>query len=350
MAGTSLDGEVDVALIETDGHDHVKALGFKPYRYDPALRDPIRAVFGRRERDAKVLAAEKIVTDIHIEAVKASGFAADVIGFHGQTVFHEPAEGITLQIGDGQTLAEATGIDVVCDFRSADVKAGGQGAPLIPLYHQALARAKALEQPAVFLNIGGVANVTYIDRDTLLAFDTGPGNALMDDYTRQKTGKPYDAGGALAASGSADEGIVARWMTHPYFTQKPPKSLDRNEWDVAAMGPLVEDLEGLSTEDALATLMEFTAQSIVKAAAHMPETPKRWYACGGGAHNATLMVRLARDISVAPCADIGINGDALEAEGFAYLAVRSLLGLPISLPETTGAPKPLTGGILHRAA
>ena len=343
MSGTALDGEVDVALIETDGLDYVKPLDFKPFRYEDHIRDIVRSCFGKRERDAQVKKAEEAVTDIHIRAVKTSGFQADIIGFHGQTITHDPANRFTLQIGDGQRLARETGIDVVADMRQADIKAGGQGAPLLPLYHRA--RTANLEKPVAILNIGGVANITYIEENKILAFDCGPGNALMDDYIRLKTGCAYDRDGSLAAKGKVQEDLIKRWLDHPYFYKAPPKSLDRNAWDIE------RDLNGLSTEDALASLMEFTARAITHAEEKQLLAAAQWYACGGGRHNKALMDRLDKSLigGIKPVEALGWNGDATEAEGFAYLAVRSLLGLPLTEPSTTGVPEAITGGIFYKA-
>ena len=346
MSGTSLDGEIDVALIETDGTAYLKPLGFYAHAYDPALRELISQCFGKRASDDDTSRAEEIVTNIHIEAVKASGFQGDVIGFHGQTITHDPAAGFTWQLGDGQWLARETGMDVVYDFRTADIKAGGQGAPLLPVYHQALVRQAEIKHPCAVLNIGGVANVTWIgpEDNDLMGFDTGPGNALMDDFVRARTGQAFDKDGALARAGTADMELVEEWLSHEYFMIAPPKSLDRNEWDIAAMGPFVEQLQDLSTEDGLASLLEFTAAAVLKALGHMPEPPAYWMACGGGAHNTALMERLAREITFKPIAHIGAREDSMEAEGFAYFAVRHLLGEPITFPHTTGVSKPVVCG------
>jgi anhydro-N-acetylmuramic acid kinase len=233
MSGTSVDG-IDVALIETNGRDHVKPLSLAFYAYQEDEQASIRSCFGlERDEDGRVAAASQLVTTRHIAAVQdflvSHGLTADdvdVIGFHGQTVFHAPDRGFTWQIGDGQAVADATAIHVVCNMRAADVKAGGQGAPLVPLYHRAL--ASTLEKPVAILNLGGVGNVTYIGpQDTdLLAFDTGPGNALIDRWVRQEAGLPYDGGGKLASEGNVDQASIDRWLKHPYFAAKPPKSLD----------------------------------------------------------------------------------------------------------------------------
>ncbi len=375
MSGTSCDG-VDAALIETDGFDFVRPLGFVFLPYEAAERERIRAAFGKQDRDnPAVRAAEDIITKKHIAAAhlilhnakegggkKQSGHGdedaealvpVDVIGFHGQTTYHAPDEGVTVQIGDAALMAAETGIDVVDDFRIKDVKAGGEGAPLLPLYHRALVRRSGSALPVAILNIGGVGNVTWIGSgpEDILAFDTGPGNALMDDWVQKRLGKAYDENGALAASGQVIEAMVERWMSHAYFAQVPPKSLDRDEWDIADFGQLPQGMDAVSDADGAASLMAFTGRSIVEAVKFMPEAPKAWYVCGGGRHNKALMGQLGEALEgdVHDVSALGWNGDATEAEGFAYLAVRSLLGEPLSLPSTTGVPEAVTGGRLTKA-
>ncbi len=356
MSGTSLDG-VDAAVIETDGLGFVEPKGFVSIPYTPEEREIIRACFGISERHSpKIKDAERLLTLKHAEAVKRLGMKADVIGFHGQTIFHAPKKGITVQIGDGDLLARECGMDVVDDFRSADVAAGGEGAPLAPLYHAARIASAGLDLPVVVLNIGGVANVTWIGEgdENIIAFDTGPGNALMDDWVKSRTGKLFDENGAMAGTGKPIEALLKEWYAHPYFDRVPPKSLDRDQWDIAALGRLVQDLSAVSNEDGAATLMRFTADMIVAAAKHMPEPPKNWYACGGGRHNKVLMAYLYRALAsrglgmLRTVDDLGWDGDATEAECFAYLAVRSLKGLNLSVPGTTGVPKPCTGGVLRK--
>jgi anhydro-N-acetylmuramic acid kinase len=357
MSGTSLDG-VDCALIRTDGRGFVEPLAFVTIPYQPGAREEIRACFGvKSHHDPKVLAAAKLVTRKHIEAIRdllhGQGMQArdvDLIGFHGQTIYHAPAERMTVQIGDGDLMARECGIDVIDDFRSADVRAGGEGAPLAPLYHAARLKSAKIELPAVILNIGGVANVTYIDEDTILAFDTGPGNALMDDWMQQRTGARYDEDGRCASAGRVHGEYLKLWFAHPYFMRKPPKSLDRDQWDIAALGRAAQGMQEVSTEDGAATLLAFTAEAIARSTTFMPKTPAGWYACGGGRHNMALMTALndRLDGRVRSVDDLGWDGDATEAECFAYLAVRSALGLPISLPTTTNAPQPMSGGTLHK--
>src|SRR6185312_11114939 len=297
--------------------------------------------------------AERLLTLAHVEAVEAllakAGLAAPavaLIGFHGQTILHRPAQRWTWQIGDGALLARLTGIDVVNDFRSADVKAGGQGAPLVPLYHAVLARnaKKAnLVPPLVFVNIGGVANVTYINGEDVLAFDTGPGNAPIDDWAMNHTRKPVDEGGALARQGRVDDRSLAEMLDNEFFEKVPPKSLDRLDFGIDAVN-------GLSPADGAATLTAFTAASIARAREHFADLPTTWIVMGGGRHNPVLMGELRSRVNapVLVAEDAGWNGDFIEAEAFAYLAARSVKGLPLSLPTTTGVSRPITGGKLHR--
>lgn len=343
MSGTSMDG-LDVALIKTDGQSFVERLDFISYDYEETLRDTLRAVLGKSEGYEEV---EKIITNVHIGALKDFGHDADVIGMHGQTIFHDPKNKMTIQIGDGKAVAEAMQTNVVFDFRKADVMAGGEGAPFMPLYHQVLAKSSGVKLPCAILNIGGVANLTYIgEGDTdVIAFDTGPGNALMDDWMLEKTGIKFDENGQAALSGHVNETILKKLLAHPYFDKAAPKSLDRQDFTGEAVA-------GLSTEDGAATLAAFTVDSIVKGFDLFPQKPNALYVTGGGRKNHFLMRRLQEKlgIPVHSVDALGWDGDSLEAEGFAYLAVRSLLGLPLSLPTTTGVPKPMTGGKLAKAA
>ena len=363
MSGTSYDG-VDVALIETDGEE-IGSLGPTGYRpYSDQERDLLRRAIavatnlGDRTERPKILAqVEELVTDMHAEAVEAflaaNGMAASavgVVGFHGQTVLHRPDRGLTVQIGNGPALAARLGIPVVYDFRAADVAAGGQGAPVVPVFHRALVRQLKRAHPVGVLNLGGVANVTFIDGNVeLIAFDTGPGNALIDDFVRLRTGQPRDDDGRTAAAGKVDDDAVARVLKHPFFAKPPPKSLDRNAFRHWAMeeGRLTEK----STEDALATLTAITAASVAHATKVLPRAPAGWLVAGGGTRNPTLMRMLAQrlaPVSIETAGAVGWSADALEAQAFAYLAVRTLKGLPLTFPTTTGVPRPLTGGVLVR--
>jgi anhydro-N-acetylmuramic acid kinase len=349
MSGTSMDG-IDVAVIETDGERIGWSGPARTFPYPGALRARLdRAVRGAERPSEDVAALEIDLTDAHADAVLAfmrdlpsERQAIDLVGFHGHTLFHRPEQHRTCQLGDGRRLAERLGIDVVFDFRNADVAAGGQGAPLAPVYHQAL--ADELERPAAILNLGGVGNVTWIGEGGPIAFDTGPANALIDDWVRARTDQPYDVDGKIAAAGRIDEARLAALLAHPYFEQAPPKSLDRLDFTLA-------QVEGLGLEDGAATLAAFTAQAVARAQAHLPAPPLRWLVTGGGRRNATLMRMLSEflGVPVAPIETIGADGDALEAQAFAFMAVRTVRGLPISFPKTTGVPRPLPGGRLARA-
>jgi anhydro-N-acetylmuramic acid kinase len=268
-----------------------------------------------------------------------------LIGFHGQTVYHRPEARFTRQLGLGSQVAEALGIDTVYRFRHADVASGGEGAPFVPLYHRAL--ASGLAQPVMILNLGGVGNVTYIDGDVVIAFDTGPASALLDDFVSRRRGLSFDENGGLAASGTADQTLVTEFMRNPFFDRPAPKSLDRQDFHARAKG-----VEALPDADGAATLAEFTVQSVLASLRHVPRAPQRWLVTGGGRRNAHFMQRLYEELGVAvdPVEAVGWDGDFLEAQAFGYLAVRSTLGLPLSLPTTTGVPHPMPGGELHRAA
>ena len=349
MSGTSMDG-VDAALVETDGEAHVVLGPDSSTPFDPAFQARLKAfVAAVPERGAspEEHEIEAAVTDLHVRAVeqllsqaKLRAGQVDLIGFHGQTIWHRPHQRDTWQMGDAQRLADATGITVVSDFRAADVKAGGQGAPLVPVFHAALARNIA--KPVAILNIGGVANVTWIGgNDDLLAFDTGPGNALIDDWTARHTGKSMDESGRLAAAGRVHDEIVQEMLAQGYCAQRPPKSLDRYTFSLA---PVMN----LSAADGAATLTAFTAACVAHALKHCPAAPKRVLVTGGGRHNPTLMAFIARytGLPVESVDDQGWQGDAVEAQAFAYLAARAIRGLPLSFPGTTGISAPLTGGVV----
>jgi anhydro-N-acetylmuramic acid kinase len=356
MSGTSMDG-IDVALLDSDGEDVVERGPAETFPYprvfQPLLAralDVAKTITSRTERPGLLADVERELTGLHADAVaqfidrhKLERAAIDVIGFHGHTVLHRPERRLTVQIGDGPVLAKTTQIDVVYDLRAADCAAGGQGAPLTPAYHRALV-ARLSPRPVAVLNIGGVANVTWIGHDgQLIAFDTGPGSAMIDDWAARHTGKPCDENGALAAAGCADDGLVKEYLKHSHFAALPPKSLDRNAF------PL-ELVEHLSPADGAATLTAFTAAAIGRAREHFPVEPQLWIVAGGGRKNRTLMSMIAERMhnAVVPAEAVGLDGDFIEAEAWAYLAVRSLKGLPITFPGTTGVAAPLTGGVLAR--
>jgi anhydro-N-acetylmuramic acid kinase len=358
MSGTSLDG-VDVALIETDGKQ-IKAFGptgYRPYteRERSVLRQALaEAAVYMPHRDARpgtLAEAERLVTLAHAEAVAAfnaqNHIAAediDIVGFHGQTVLHRPDRKLTVQIGDAKALAKAIHIPVMHDFRAADVEAGGQGAPLVPVYHRALAQSLGREGPIALVNIGGVSNVTYIDGDTLIACDTGPGNALLDDFMFRLTRQSFDCDGQMAAQGVADEAWIARALELPFFALPPPKSLDRNDFAGLILSEVLP-------ADGAATLTAFTAAAIAQIAPLLPKPPKSWIVAGGGARNHTMMRMLRQRLAPATveAADaLGWSSDAIEAQAFGFLAARGMKGLPLSYPATTGVSMPMTGGIIAR--
>ena len=346
MSGTSLDG-VDAAAIDTDG-ERIAGVGRSvTLAYPPALRAALRQLIDRAAEatlppdDPALHAATVSLTLRHAEAVAALDTPCDLLGFHGQTILHRPDRRLTWQIGDAGLLARTTRTPVAWDFRSADVAAGGQGAPLAPLFHAALARD--LPGPLCVLNLGGVANLTWLGAATggerpILACDTGPGNAALDDWALRHTGHPLDRDGALALAGTPDEAVLSRLLRQPYFGRNPPKSLDRQDFS----NPLRET--DLSPADGAATLAEFTARAV--AATPLPATPLRWLVCGGGRHNPALMAALRRSLhgTVEPVEAAGWDGDALEAQCFGFLAARVARGLPLSLPGTTGVPEPCAGG------
>ncbi len=357
MSGTSMDG-IDVALIGTDGEDTVERGPSATFAYGPDFRrrlaaalEDARGLSDRHARPGCLGAVERELTERHVAAVRAflaehgidAGSVA-VIGFHGQTVLHAPERRLTVQLGDGATLARLLGVDVVYDLRAADVDAGGQGAPLVPVYHRAMA-ARLPDRPVAVVNVGGVANLTWIGRNgSLIAFDTGPGNALIDDWMLQHTGTAVDAAGQTAASGKVDDAALNALLMNRYLGRVPPKSLDRNAFRPDAV-------RGLSVADGAATLTAFTAAAIARAREHFPEEPELWVICGGGRRNKTLMTMIAAQVAsaVVPAEAAGFDGDAAEAEAWAYLAVRALRGLPITFPGTTGVPAPMRGGVLAKA-
>ena len=346
MSGTSLDG-VDAAVLVTDGHD-ILGFGEVEYRsYSAEERAVIAAGFGMWQ-GAEVQAAARVVEAAHLDLLSDME-PVDIIGFHGQTLAHAPRFQGTLQVGDGALLANAVNCPVVWDFRSADVELGGEGAPLAPFFHHACARYAGIKEPVAFLNLGGVGNVTWVDASharpqddgALLAFDTGPANAPLNDLMQVRLGKPYDEGGKLAAKGEVEQGALELFLAEPYFARIPPKSLDRN--DFAEMVALVREL---SDADAAATLTAMCAAGVAEAMQHCPSLPSRVLVTGGGRNNPVLMQMLSvsLDCPVVPIEEIGLDGDMLEAQAFAYLAVRVARGLPTSCPSTTGVRAAVGGG------
>lgn len=352
ISGTSMDG-IDVALIRTDGEATVERGPGRVYPYPEPLKAGLRALLAvpERARHDPLCELEAAVTAAHGDAIAAflADFAIDagdveLIGLHGQTVLHRPEERFTRQLGLGAVIARRFGIACVDGFRLDDVAAGGEGAPLAPLYHAAL--ASGLERPLAVLNLGGVGNLTSLGREGILAFDTGPASALIDDFVRRRLGLPFDCDGRLAAGGRVDGDILAEFLAQPFFTAPAPKSLDRN-----AFHGLMPRVERLGDADGAATLAALTVHSVRAARDLLPEPPQRWLVTGGGRHNRHLMAAMAGllGVPVEPVEVVGWDGDTMEAELFAYLAVRCRRRLPISLPTTTGVGRPMTGGRLHEA-
>ncbi|MEL7164418.1 MAG: anhydro-N-acetylmuramic acid kinase [Pseudomonadota bacterium] len=348
MSGTSLDG-VDAAVIETDGVT-LHGFGRSGYReYSAQERNTLLSALGHWTGSALDPAA-RIVMRVHEDLLRDFQ-EVELIGFHGQTVAHAPRLQGTLQLGDGAALARALGRPVVWDFRSTDVELGGEGAPLAPFYHFACAKWMGAEAPLAFLNLGGVGNITWVDPThakpeepgALLAFDTGPANAPINDMVQERLGLAFDEGGRIAASGTVEQGALELFLAEPYFAKMPPKSLDRN--DFSEMVALVREL---SDGDAAATLTAMSAAGVAQAMEHCPRAPERVLVTGGGRHNPVLMQMLAvsLDCTVEPVETVGLDGDMLEAQAFAYLAVRVARGLPTSCPGTTGVRAAVAGGIL----
>ena len=343
MSGTSLDG-VDVALLKTDGFSIISSgpFGSVPYQaqFKQRLFDQLGEVSVPKtlEEELTVIHANVVFDFLKDNNILKSDI--DVIGFHGQTIYHNPKEKLSFQIGDGYLLAKLLDRIVVNNFRATDVENGGQGAPLVPIYHQTL--AKDIKKPVAIINIGGVSNVTFIGDHELIAFDAGPGNAPLDDIIFQKLGLSYDKDGKLAQSGVINKSILKQFLAHSFFESPPPKTLDRNNFDY-------QNLVGCKVEDALATVVEFIAKSISKTREYFPQSVDKWYVSGGGSHNTTLVKSISKALNhdVLSVNRLGWNSDALEAQAFAFLAVRSILGLPISFPNTTGVLEPMTGGIVN---
>ncbi len=359
-----MDG-IDVALLRTDGLTHVERGVSAFFPYAASMRDRLALALeqaktlkaDRYERRGVLEAVEDEITKAHVDAV--SDFLAeqhieksevDIIGFHGQTVLHRPEQALTVQLGDGQTLATETGVPVVFDMRANDMVHGGQGAPLIPVYHQALAAHSAIatepDSAVAFVNIGGISNISYIHNDELIAFDTGPGNSLIDQWVQRHVGISYDQGGMIAAEGKVDQALLAKYLDDAFFEKPVPKSLDRSDFQL----PETSDL---SVETVARTLASVAAHAIARAVDHLPKAPKTWIICGGGRHNPHIMTDLANLIAregtkIVSAEDAGFDGDGMEAEAWAYLAVRSIRGLPLTFPKTTGCSYPVSGGVLAK--
>lgn len=362
MSGTSMDG-IDLAMLRTDGENFVERgpAFFVPYeagfrRRIEASLEQAKQIARRDERPGDLAELEREITERHARAVAAflaSGAKdrgrPDIVGFHGQTVLHRPHAGLTVQLGDGALLARLTGLPVVYDMRANDMAHGGQGAPLVPAYHAALARMLpkpfAEKYPVAFVNIGGISNISYVpETGDPVAFDTGPGNALIDQWVFREGGVPFDAGGAIASEGGVVEAVVAKYLDKPFFGRPGPKSLDRNDFTLA-------EAEGMELADGARTLAAVSASSILKSVEHLPEAPRLWIVCGGGRKNPHIVGDLRAGAEKAGAEvilaeDAGMDGDATEAEAWAYLAVRAKKGLPLTFPTTTGCREPVSGGVV----
>ena len=362
MSGTSMDG-IDLAVLSTDGDAIVRRGPSLFVPYEAAFRRRIeeglveaKAIRQRDERPGSLAALERDITLRHAEAVArfTSGLKdlrPELIGFHGQTVLHRPQAGLTVQLGDGPLLAERTGLPVIYDMRAADMAAGGQGAPLVPAYHAALARTPPPEvahpSPVAFVNIGGISNVTFVDRDAdPVAFDSGPGNTLIDQWVAREGGVPFDADGAIASEGGVVRRVVDAYLANPFFDRPGPKSLDRGDFTL--------DLaEGLELADGARPLAAVSAAAILRSAEGQSGFPGLWIVCGGGRKNPHILADLreaaaARGAAVILAEDAGLDGGAVGAEAWAYLAVRATRKLPLTFPTTTGCRAPVSGGVLAR--
>lgn len=356
MSGTSMDG-IDLALIKTDGIAHLEFGPTMEIAYDATFVQRLnealvtaQSIGDRLDRPGDLLSLEEAITRRHADALQMylnekdiDPQQIDIVGFHGQTIVHRPDLGFTVQLGDGQLLADAIQIPVMWDMRANDMKNGGQGAPLAPAYHNALARTAHDAKTRAFVNIGGIANVTFTNPDHApIAFDCGPGNALIDQWVRTNTNQPFDDGGALALAGQPDEEILAEYLVDSFFEENAPKSLDRNDFSLSPMR--ITD-----TADGAATLAEFTARAIARSRTFALAPPDEWIVSGGGRRNAAMMNALKRllpDAHVVGADEAGFDSDAMEAQCWAYLAVRAKRGFALTYPSTTGCEEPCTGGIL----
>lgn len=347
MSGTSFDG-IDAAIIRSNG-DKIHDIGATAsVKYTPSFREKIRLLLLEQVNIKALLEVSNEIAAQHAHLVhdllKSASLTdrdIDIIGFHGQAIYHDPANGQTMQIGNASLLAKMTGIDIVSDFRSMDIAHGGQGAPLVPLFHQALFSDN--KKPIAVLNIGGVSNITYLGASPkeILAFDTGPGCALIDDFVLKNFGQNFDDQGKIARSGKPDEHLLAELIADPYFDKAPPKSLNRDHFQAAA-----NKVKNLSKEDALATLTHFTADAIAKSAKFLPSPPLEWLVCGGGRNNKFLLeiLKTKHKLNVTEIK----YGDFIEAQAFGFLAIRSFYQMPLSLPSTTGTRFPVSGGALTK--
>ncbi len=346
MSGTSMDG-IDIALIKSDGQKINDRGANKYYPYSPKIKNSLVKLINNKTNSLlEIKEIELEITKKHIAAVKdfltknkIDKNNIDIIGFNGQTILHNPRKGITWQIGNAQMLASGTGIDVVADFRTKDLVFGGQGAPLVPIYHLAL--FADYKKPVLVLNIGGVSNITYIENnqeENLIAFDVCFGNAPLNDLVKKKTDKDFDKNGLLASKGKVNQDFTKAILALNYFKKQPPKSLDRNQFD-----EVIKKFSKLKMEDILASLVFIIGQSVTNSLKFLPKKPLEILVCGGGRKNLEIMKSIENttqikttNIDNLKIGNNSINGDFIEAEAFGFLAIRNLLNLPISYPKTTG--------------
>jgi anhydro-N-acetylmuramic acid kinase len=356
MSGTSSDG-IDASIIKSDGENEVHFIGnfFLAYEENVkikirSLKEKINLISDLNKNKLEIATLEREITLLHAKTVdlitkknKIDKSKIDLIGFHGHTIFHNFAEKKTIQIGDGKLLAQLTNSNVVNNFRENDINNGGQGAPLVPIFHKLLQNKLDLKKPILIVNIGGISNVTYIGQEKeIVSLDTGPGNCLIDKILqlKSKNKKQFDKNGAIAFSGSIDKNILESYLNDPYYDSLPPKSLDINDFSISP-------LRSLSLEDSVSTLSELTALTIVNSLSFFSVKPKKIILCGGGRKNKYIFERI-KQLSNIPTNNIdeyNINGDFIESQAFAYLAIRSFLKKHISFPETTGVSRPSTGGV-----
>jgi anhydro-N-acetylmuramic acid kinase len=343
MSGTSGDG-VDAALLDTDGENKIGFLGGFTLPYDDDLRGRLLEASQHDVPLSEVLRIEKEVSEHHVEAVKRLlaehpklAKKVEIVGFHGHTVRHSASEGITMQIGNPWILSRDLQLPVVSDFRRCDIAGGGQGAPLVAMFHRALFSSEP--RPTVVLNLGGVANVTWLgENDEIIAGDTGPGCGLLDEWAQTMADLPHDRDGHLALAGEVDWETVEQALDSPFFGRPLPKSADRFDFDHVDVSPL-------GVESGAATLCAVTAEAVYRAVQKLPAMPQRTWVTGGGVHHPFLMKLLGERLGeLQNVSKFGLNPDTLEAECFAWLAVRQQRGLPLTIPETTGCAKPMCGG------
>ena len=360
MSGTSGDG-IDISIIQSDGEDHLNFLGNYYFQYSPRLKSEITALKEKilskedlKKNEKIIKDFEKKLTDVHAFSVNEALLKLNIpkkkinlVGFHGQTIFHSFRDKISKQIADGKLLSKLLNLDVVYDFRKEDINNGGQGAPLTPIYHSLIQKKIGIEQPVVFINIGGISNLTFIGSDQKLkSFDTGPGNCLIDQFIKISSNYKilYDNNGEIAFKGNSDEIILETYLNDPYYEIKPPKSLDINDFSISA-------IRGLSFENSVATLSELTSRTIVNSLFLLPEKPKKIILCGGGRKNKFIFERIKKlsKINTHNIDEFNFDGDFIESQAFAYLAIRSFLNKKISFPYTTGVAKSVSGGVLVKS-